>query len=70
MPWHLFFVALGCDSALFRIPGQAPKAVTLQNVIHGCRRNLDPMVAIQIPGNRYMPQMVSLAKMEDLFFDF
>jgi hypothetical protein len=44
--------------------------IPFENLINPSRGYLDPVVALQKPGNSQLSKMICLAKIENLFFDF
>jgi hypothetical protein len=70
MTWNLFLVALGQYGPCFGIPRETIHPIPFENLINPSRGYLDPVVALQKPGNSQLSQMICLSKIENLFFDF
>ena len=69
MARHLFLIADGRNRP-FALPiRQAIHAMALQYVVYPARRDLDAVIASQIPTNPYLPKMIVATQVEDLFFN-
>ena len=69
MPRNLLFIARGLHSAGFGILRQSVEPVTEQHLAHTCRRDLNPVVSIQVSGNSKLPEVIGRSEMDNLFLD-
>ena len=67
--WHLLLVAGCVDLAEPCSPRQAVQAIALEDTGYAGSRDLDVMVARQIPNDAHWPQVVGLAQVKNLFDD-
>ena len=66
----LFLVTMDDQGSFLRVSGQPAHPVAFQDMVNAAGRDFDCVVPLQVPGNTHLAQMISLAKIEDLFFDF
>jgi hypothetical protein len=66
---HGLLVPLPGDRALARVVGQAVEAVALEDLVDAPGGDLDAVVALQVPGDADVPEVVGLAQVEDILLD-
>ena len=70
MAGNLFLIPDGVNFAQPRAAWQLAYPITREDTINTCARDLDVMVAGQIPNDANRPEMVSLAQMQNLLDNF
>ena len=68
MARHLLLVTVGLYCAFFGVLRQAVHSMTHQDEIDTTGRYLDPVIALQIPGDACLSEMVSSAEVQDFLF--
>jgi hypothetical protein len=69
MARNLLLITGGVNLAQPRSPRQAVQAIALEDTRYACGRNLDVMVAGQVPNDAHRTQMVGLLLMKNLLDD-